>query len=44
MTLLHGTALASTIREDLRAEIESLVDSGVQPGLATIHMGTDPAA
>ena len=44
MGILDGEALAESIRGELRAEIAELTAEGVQPGLATIHMGTDPAA
>lgn len=44
MHILDGEALAETIRSDLKDEIAELADQGTQPGLATIHMGSDPAA
>jgi methylenetetrahydrofolate dehydrogenase (NADP+)/methenyltetrahydrofolate cyclohydrolase len=42
--LLDGKALAERIRADLRENIQALSDAGARPGLATIHMGDDPAA
>lgn len=44
MSILDGKALAEEIREELRQEIADLTEQGFQPGLATIHMGTDPAS
>lgn len=44
MAILDGKGLAETIRSELKNEIAELRDQGVQPGLATIHMGSDPAA
>lgn len=44
MGILDGLSRAESIREDLRAEIAHLTEQGIQPGLATIHMGSDPAA
>ncbi|WP_415380342.1 bifunctional 5,10-methylenetetrahydrofolate dehydrogenase/5,10-methenyltetrahydrofolate cyclohydrolase [Halosimplex sp. TS25] len=43
-TILDGDALAARLREDLRGSVERLADAGVRPGLATVHMGDDPAA
>ncbi|MFC7139654.1 bifunctional 5,10-methylenetetrahydrofolate dehydrogenase/5,10-methenyltetrahydrofolate cyclohydrolase [Halosimplex aquaticum] len=43
-TTLDGEALAARLREDLQESVELLADAGVRPGLATIHMGDDPAA
>ncbi|WP_436926897.1 bifunctional 5,10-methylenetetrahydrofolate dehydrogenase/5,10-methenyltetrahydrofolate cyclohydrolase [Halosimplex amylolyticum] len=43
-TILDGEALAARLREDLRESVERLADAGVRPGLATVHMGDDPAA
>lgn len=42
--ILDGDALAGELREDLRESIEYLADVGARPGLATVHMGDDPAA
>ncbi|WP_123537777.1 tetrahydrofolate dehydrogenase/cyclohydrolase catalytic domain-containing protein [Halosimplex salinum] len=43
-TTLDGEALAARLRDDLRESVERLADAGVRPGLATVHMGDDPAA
>lgn len=42
--ILDGKALADEIRKELRESIDRLVDAGARPGLATVHMGDDPAA
>ena len=44
MGILDGRGLAETIRSELKDEITELTQQGIQPGLATIHMGSDPAA
>lgn len=44
MSDLDGEQLAGQIRAELKEEISELTAQGTQPGLATIHMGTDPAA
>lgn len=44
MSILDGEALADDIRGDLRDTIERLTDMDARPGLATVHMGDDPAA
>ncbi len=38
---MDGEALASTIKEDLKARIAALADSGVVPGLGTVLVGDD---
>lgn len=43
-TLLDGESLAAEIRDDLRASVDRLADAGERPGLATVHVGDDPAA
>lgn len=43
--LLDGRATATTIREEVRAEVEQLkADHGIVPGLATVLVGGDPAS
>lgn len=42
--ILDGEALASKLRDDLRDSIDQLADADARPGLATVHMGNDPAA
>lgn len=44
MPTLDGKALADDIRGDLRNAVQRLADVGARPGLATVHMGDDPAA
>jgi methylenetetrahydrofolate dehydrogenase (NADP+)/methenyltetrahydrofolate cyclohydrolase len=44
-TIIDGKAIAQTIREELKAEVASLREArGVQPGLATVLVGDDPAS
>lgn len=43
-TLLDGESLAAEIRKNLRTSVERLADAGERPGLATVHVGDDPAA
>jgi methylenetetrahydrofolate dehydrogenase (NADP+)/methenyltetrahydrofolate cyclohydrolase len=43
-TLLDGTEVAAATKDALRPRIESLAESGVAPGLATILVGDDPAS
>ncbi len=42
--IIDGKAVAGEIRDGLRAAIDDLTDAGVQPGLATVLMGDDPAS
>ena len=42
--LLDGTAIANTIRADIAGEVAVLVAAGVQPGLAVVIVGDDPAS
>ena len=42
--LLDGTAIAQTIRADIAGEVAALVAAGVQPGLAVVIVGDDPAS
>jgi methylenetetrahydrofolate dehydrogenase (NADP+) / methenyltetrahydrofolate cyclohydrolase len=41
-TLLDGSALLETVKDDLRARIKQLAERGVTPGLGTILVGDDP--
>ena len=43
-TFISGTEIAATIREELVAEVESLKQQRVQPGLAVVLVGADPAS
>lgn len=42
--ILDGKALAASIRVDLKQRVDALVRRGVQPGLAVILAGDDPAS
>ncbi len=42
--ILNGTALAKTIREQLKEETNLLKEQGITPGLAVILVGEDPAS
>ena len=42
--LLDGTAIANTIRADVAKDVAGLVAGGVQPGLAVVIVGDDPAS
>jgi methylenetetrahydrofolate dehydrogenase (NADP+)/methenyltetrahydrofolate cyclohydrolase len=42
--ILDGEALAEELRKGLRESVKNLADVGARPGLATVHMGYDPAA
>jgi len=42
--ILDGAALAAEIRADLAKEVAALVARGVQPGLAVVIVGEDPAS
>ncbi|QEU11493.1 bifunctional methylenetetrahydrofolate dehydrogenase/methenyltetrahydrofolate cyclohydrolase [Dermabacter vaginalis] len=43
--ILDGKATAKTIKEELRARVEKIVEEGaVRPGLATVLVGADPAS
>jgi methylenetetrahydrofolate dehydrogenase (NADP+)/methenyltetrahydrofolate cyclohydrolase len=41
-TLLDGSALLASVKDDLRARIKQLAERGVTPGLGTILVGDDP--
>src|SRR4051794_9291256 len=38
---LDGEALASTLKDDMRARVAQLADRGITPGLGTILVGDD---
>jgi methylenetetrahydrofolate dehydrogenase (NADP+) / methenyltetrahydrofolate cyclohydrolase len=42
--LIDGVAIARSIRSEIAREVEDLAKSGVQPGLAVILVGDDPAS
>jgi methylenetetrahydrofolate dehydrogenase (NADP+)/methenyltetrahydrofolate cyclohydrolase len=43
-TIINGKNIAQQIREKIAKEIEELKTKGIQPGLATILVGDDPAS
>jgi len=42
--IIDGAAHARTMREDFKSQVESLKTRGVQPGLAVVLVGDDPAS
>lgn len=42
--ILDGKACSAQVKESLKPRIEALVDNGIQPGLATVLVGGDPAS
>jgi len=42
--VLDGSAVSDRLRSELGAPVETLADAGVEPGLATVLMSTDPAS
>ncbi len=42
--IIDGKAIAAKVREGIKAETESLIQKGVQPGLAVIIVGEDSAS
>lgn len=42
--IIDGKATAATIRAEIAERTKALVDDGVQPGLATVLVGDDPAS
>lgn len=42
--IIDGKAIAETVREEIRAEVERLAATGVKPGVATILVGDDGGA
>lgn len=44
MTLIDGRAIAGKVYTDLRREISELKTRGIQPGLAVVLVGDDPAS
>ena len=43
-TILAGKAVASAVHEEVATRVAGLVDRGIQPGLATVLVGDDPAS
>lgn len=42
--VIRGTEVAQEIREELKGEIDELINKGVTPGLVTVLVGDDPAS
>src|SRR5262245_8676801 len=42
--IIDGKAVAATVRAEVRTEAERLKSRGVQPGLAVVLVGEDPAS
>lgn len=42
--IMNGNEMSQQIREELKLEIQALTDKGVQPGLAVVLVGEDPAS
>src|SRR6201996_8147634 len=42
--VLDGTAIAASIKAEVRAEVERLVTQGIRPGLAAVLVGNVPAS
>ncbi len=43
-TVIDGEAVAADLRTEIADRVETLAESGVKPGLATVLMSTDPAS
>jgi methylenetetrahydrofolate dehydrogenase (NADP+)/methenyltetrahydrofolate cyclohydrolase len=43
-TIIDGKAIAKRVRQEVKAEVAELTAAGVQPGLATVLVGDDPAS
>jgi methylenetetrahydrofolate dehydrogenase (NADP+) / methenyltetrahydrofolate cyclohydrolase len=43
-SIIDGKAIAATIKSELKDRVEALSAKGVQPGLATVLVGEDPAS
>src|ERR1039458_1029103 len=42
--ILDGAKLASEIRAEVAAEVKTLADAGIRPGLAVVLVGHNPAS
>ena len=42
--IIDGKAIAAAVRQDAAAEVRALVEKGIQPGLAVVIVGDDPAS
>ena len=43
-TILDGKAVAAAVHDEVAARVARLVERGIQPGLATVLVGEDPAS
>ena len=43
-TILDGKAVAAAVHDEVAARVTGLVERGIQPGLATVLVGEDPAS
>jgi methylenetetrahydrofolate dehydrogenase (NADP+)/methenyltetrahydrofolate cyclohydrolase len=43
-TIIDGEAIAQQVRDEVRADVESLRARGIEPGLAVVLVGEDPAS
>jgi methylenetetrahydrofolate dehydrogenase (NADP+)/methenyltetrahydrofolate cyclohydrolase len=43
-TIIDGNAIAHLVRDEVRLEVEALRDRGIEPGLAVVLVGEDPAS
>ncbi|MCR8843160.1 bifunctional methylenetetrahydrofolate dehydrogenase/methenyltetrahydrofolate cyclohydrolase FolD [Paenibacillus sp. SC116] len=43
-SLMNGKAVAQAMREEMKQEVQKLQSAGVQPGLAVVIVGEDPAS
>lgn len=42
--IIDGKAIAAAVRQDAASEVRALVEKGIQPGLAVVIVGDDPAS
>lgn len=42
--IIDGKAIAAAVRQDAAGEVRALVEKGIQPGLAVVIVGDDPAS
>lgn len=43
-TIINGKEIVSSVREQIKAEVGALKENGIQPGLAVVLVGDDPAS
>ena len=44
VVVLDGKALAASIKSDLKNRVEKLKEKGINPGLGTLLVGSDPGS